>query len=336
MKEINRTKIYSCGSFIPPQLVNTVDLLEEAQVERYGIDKTFVRDQVGITSVSRVSEQDNYSGMAVQASLDAINKGRINIDDIDAVVYCGIEAEYSEPATAHIVAAELGVHANICFDISNACHGFTSGLQFAEALIGSQRANLVLICTAEIGSRVSDLVVQKCINRDIGDTSVKDMIGAFTVGDGAGAMLVGASDDNHIGIQHIVSKTQSQHYDLCYYEKSHQTVSGKMDMSNISKVAINLLHVANKELVQKTKWESNEIDIALIHQVGTRPYKKILNVLGLRENQSTKTYHQYGNLASATIPVNYDLARDKLESCKKMLIISIGSGISVSGMSVSM
>ena len=95
---------------------------------------------------------------------------------------------------------------------------------------------------------------------------------------------------------------------------------------------ISLNNKMTTETLGTLNWATSHIDLLIAHQVGVKPYYKILQALDISEEKTIKTFPELGNIASATIPVNYSLLQDanRLKSGQRILILSSGSGITVS------
>ena len=319
-----RSHIYSVGSELAKSVVTTRDILDEARFD----DCELVEKSLGIHEVRQAPDSFQPSDLAIPAAEKALRASGLAYHEIDAVIYCGIERDCPEPATAHIIASGLGLTPSICFDVANACHGFTSGLQVANSFIKSGDIRHALVVTAELSSKLTRKVAQMFRSGELTPADIKTHIGAFTVGDAAGAMILGPSDQDK-GINQIRCGSISRHHSLCSYNNNHGNLSFNMDMGRISAVTLKLI----KDLIGPTykdlNWCPDDIDLFIPHQVGERPFIKALEIVGVKKEKSIATYPMFGNLASATIPVCYDMLsqQGRIVPGSKMLMASSGSGI---------
>ena len=321
---MHKSHIYSVGSELAKNIVTTRDMLSEARFD----DCELVEKSLGIHEVRQSSPTCQPSDLAIPAAEKALADSGLAYNQIDAVIYCGIERDCPEPATAHIIASALGLTPSICFDVANACHGFTSGLQVANSFIRSSDIKFALVVTAEISSRVTRKVADMFRHGELDVSDIKSHIGAFTVGDAGGAMVLGPGDEV-IGINQIRCSSISRHHSLCSYNTNHGKMSFNMDMGRISAVTLKLV----KDLIGPTyrdlNWSPADIDVFIPHQVGERPFLKSLEIVGVERDKSIATYPKFGNLASATIPVCYDLLKQqgRMQPGSKILMGTTGSGI---------
>lgn len=322
---MRNARICGAGSEIAPFPVSTRDLLLEAGISDVGL----VESSLGITEVRHAPDSFKPSNLAIPAGEKALTKSGIEPRDIDCVIYCGIERDCSEPATAHIIASAMGLKPKICFDVANACHGFGSGLQIVDSFIKSGQINYALVVTAELSSKVTKVVASMFKNGTLNGSSLKSHIGAFTVGDAGGAMVVGPVEDER-GISKFRCGAVSDHHQLCSYKLIEGGgVQFNMDMAKISAVTLKLIRDLVGPIYKDLNWAPEDVDIFIPHQVGVRPFEKVLKIVGVSSDRSIATYPKLGNLASATLPVCYDILEDegRLQPGKKMLMAASGSGI---------
>jgi 3-oxoacyl-(acyl-carrier-protein) synthase III len=326
-------QIYSVGSELAECAVQTRDILDEARFE----DCSLVEKSLGISEVRQAADSARPSDLAIPAARKALQESSLMPAEVDAVIYCGIERDCSEPATAHIIAASLGLRPSICFDVANACHGFTSGLHVANSMIRNGDIAHALVVTAELSSKVTRKVVDLFRTSKLGPGDVKTHVGAFTVGDAGGAMILGPCS-NDKGIRQIKSRAISDYHKLCSYKLDKGELSFAMDMGRISAVTLKLVKELIEPAYEALGWTPDDVDLFIPHQVGERPYRKTLEIVGISEDKSIATYPKLGNLASATIPVCFDLMQrqGRIKSNSNLLLGSSGSGIAATFMGLAL
>lgn len=328
MDQLGQTTLIGTGHFLPPQSILSEELMDEIDSERrFGIPKRFLASCVGVQERRHASPDTPPSELAFKASLEAIQNAGISPEEIDHVLYCGIERDWQEPATAHRVQELIGAPFAVCFDISNACHGFMNGLAVADALIGAGSAETVLVCTGEVGSSVSKQATQQLLEKGCNREKFKSLLGALTLGDAGGAMIVRrASDDS--GFKRFRFTSSGQHATLCYYKKKPNAgIEGLMDMEAICKAAYQEHRKLIEETYEHLAWKPSEVAKLVVHQAGARPNKEFARIANIDYDRASLTIGSLGNIASATIPVN--LALNPAKKGDKVLLMSTGSGLSV-------
>lgn len=328
MEQHGQTTLIGTGHYLPPQSIPSEELMDEIQSEkRFGIPKRFLASCVGVKERRHVSPDTPPSALAIKASLAAIANAKIDARDIDYVLYCGIERDWQEPATAHRVQEIIGASNSVCFDISNACHGFMNGLAVADALIGVGSAQTVLVCTGEVGSTVSKQATQQLLEKGCDRNKFKSLLGALTLGDAGGAMLVRRADDDS-GFKRFRFTSAGEHAALCYYKKqTNAGIEGMMDMEAICQAAYREHRKLIEDTYEQLEWQPSQVAKLIVHQAGARPNKEFARIANIDYDRTSFTIGSLGNIASATIPVN--LALNPAKKGDKVLLMSTGSGLSV-------
>lgn len=320
------TKILGIGGYVPDQRVTSEELLREIKSEqRFGLKETFIGNVLGIYE-RRVAANENPSDMAIRASEVAIADAGVDPLDIDMVVFCGIERDWQEPSTAHRVQNVLGAHRAVCFDISNACHGFMNGLSVADAMISNGSIETALVCTGEKPSIVMYDTMGK-LEKSNDREYMKTQIGGLTVGDAGGAMVVTRAQKGE-GIRYSSLQSRGEYAELCYYTKDEHGIAGVMDMPTISAAGYKMHESMMANTYERLRWAPADVDYLICHQVGIRHHKQLISLAKIAPEKAPITFNLYGNITSATIP--YTLFLNPPEKGKKVLILGSGSGLSVS------
>lgn len=321
--------IASVGYYLPEMHVRTEDMLREIDPDRFGVDITHIEMNVGVSEVRHSDPGQKPSALAIAAAEKALAQSAINYDQIDLIVFCGIEGDYAEPSTAHIIQAALGLNSGICFDVQNACLGFMTGLQIADAMIASGAVRYALVCTGEKPSMVSKATIRE-LKKSSDVHLFKNKLGMLTVGDAGGAMIIGPRDQN--GFLNFGTDSQGQYAKLCYYkQKNDGYIEGQMVMGRICAVTINAHKSIYRDTLAVLGWSPENIDCLITHQVGAKPFSLLSQLFDVPESKMTRTYHSLGNITSATFPVNYGLALEegRIKQNSRVWAAMSGSGISV-------
>lgn len=334
---MTHAQVFSVSSVLGDQEISTSQLLEEAGFEKLGCPTDFIQSELKISHVRRSQLSVLPSDLAIAAGRKAIDKFPGSPHDIDAVIFCGIEKDSTEPSTAHRVNRMLGTKASYVFDISDACHGFTQGLNVARNFIENGTINFALVVTGERSSIRSEQISKYFRDGKLGASDIQDKIGAFTLGDAGGAMVLGPCDDES-GIMDMSTFTDSRWGDLCKFQNFASELGVEpefgMSMQKICAITIKLVKDRRKQVLDKVGWSG--IDWFVPHQVGELPFSKYLKIFDLPKSKSIATYPKLGNLASATIPVALDRLETggKLKPGDRILAVSSGSGVAVTFLSM--
>ncbi len=180
------------GAYRASRLVPNADLVE-------AIDSSdeWIQQRSGIKTRRWATAEETVQSMSVAAAREAIEHAGIDTAQIDAVVVATVSHMLQTPAIATAIAHELGTDRPAAFDISAACAGFCHGVSLASDMVRGGSAKHVLVIGVE---KLSDIT-------DVGDRGT-----AFIFSDGAGAVVVGPSDEPGIGP--VVWGSDGEQYDL--------------------------------------------------------------------------------------------------------------------------
>jgi 3-oxoacyl-[acyl-carrier-protein] synthase-3 len=328
MEQNGSTKIVSMGHYLPPQRVKSSELMEEFDSERrFGIPTRYLSAMVGIDECRYSPDDTRPSTLAIEASKEALEQSSTEPTDIDYVIYCGIERDWQEPATAHRVQNEVGAHNAACFDVTNACHGFMNGLAIADAFIGTGGAETCLVCTGEVGSKVAKDILRQLRDEPCTKDQFRLQIGALTLGDAGAAMIVQRANDGS-GFKRFRFTSIGEHAKLCYYNRSPDgAVDGEMHMEDICSQGVAWHKRLIKDTYAQLGWQPSDIKSLFLHQAGARLSKRFCQVADIDTAKAPVTLRELGNIASATIPVTMCLNPPDIGD--KVLVMSSGSGLSV-------
>jgi acyl-CoA:acyl-CoA alkyltransferase len=146
-----------------------------------------------------------------QAANRAISRSQVAKSDIELVVFVGVDRGFYEPANAYFVADCLGLRSAQCFDIVDACNGWSRALQVCDALFESGQYRNALLVNGEFPMFERGPVNPKLFK--IGSLQqLEHRFPAFTLGEGATATVVAAETDNNWEYSSLSSPS---HADLC-------------------------------------------------------------------------------------------------------------------------
>lgn len=323
------TAIYDIDYYLPHQIVKTADLMAETRPGRVGFTTDLISDLLGIREVRHAECRESPSTLAIRAAEKLFSRSLVRPEQIGLIIFCGIDRDYCEPSTAHFVQAAIGSN-GICFDISNACLGFMSGIQVANAMIAQGTVEYALICTGERPSEVAKSVAKslKCEHKR---TIFWNKVGALTVGDAGAAAVIGPKTDmaGFIGMKVTSAGKLAK---LCYYRwDDRHEIEGRMHMKEISNAILDAHRDLYPRALTAMDLDPGRIDCLITHQVGKRPWERYPEIMGVEQRKMTKTFDRLGNITSATFAVNYAQALENRRIHKGDLVFAAmaGSGLSV-------
>ena len=321
------SRIAGLGAYLPKQKVTTTELLDEVDCHRFGIPANYIADSIGIREKRVAQAQQLPSDLAVLASEQALTDAGVAADDIDLILFCGIDHDWKEPATAHYIQDKLGATHAHCLDITNACHGFMNGLDIADLYIANHRAQTVLVCTGERNSDAIFTIMQQ-MKKTHNKSDFKHWLGFLTAGDVGAAMVIQPATTTS-GWKGFQFYSKGEHAKLCHYKYNQEgAVIGKMYMKEINLEHIRMQKDMIEQTYQRLNWRPEQIDKLYCHQVGTAPQKNIAQVAQVPVEKAPSTYEYLGNTTSATIPVT--MALNPPTRGENVLFLGTGSGLTIS------
>lgn len=325
-----KIEILATGTYLPDRRIKSDDIFSDIKTElKYGIPENWMSQEMGIEERRAAPTGTLPSSLAIEAGERALaNIDGINIDDIDLVIFCGIERDRPEPATAHTVQNALGLKARKVFDVANACYGFVDGLETAAAYLASGLCKYALVVTGEVSYKISRDISSQ-LKKGVTVSRAKEIIGALSVGDAGGAVILGNSTNGTSGFNFFNSSCDSRHVNQCYYtERSDGHIDGQMLMGRIVAHGLKMHRNLWADTVKKTGVKN--VDWLLSHQTGRRNFEALSKMGGIGQHRMTKTFDKLGNITTATFPVNFDLLVN--DSAKRGDVVGgwfAGSGLTV-------
>lgn len=327
MQTIGSTKILGVGAYLPKKIVTSDELMGSVDCERFGIPENYISKFIGVVERRHAEKHEQPSDLATLASEVALRDSGVTPSEIDLIIFAGITKDCEEPATSHFVQQKLGATNAICLDVSNACLGFMTAISVADAYLKAGCVQKVLVCTGEKMSRYMDDLRSEMLST-ADKEYFKSVLGFLTAGDGGGAMVLSKSDPYQgDGLNWIKFSSRGNHAKLCYVERTEAGARGQMIMKEISREIINMHSEMIENSLLSLDWPSSTIDKLYCHQVGAKPHKLLSRMAGVKEEQAPITYDKFGNLTSATMPINMFLNPPRRGD--RIMFLGTGSGLSI-------
>ena len=328
-------RISGTGFYVPPRVVTNDDLIKR------GIDTTheWIVQRTGIEERHYADEGVGTSDLALPAARDAIARAGLKPNDLDMIVFATLSPEMAFPGSGVLLQQKLGMcdgeEPKFCgaLDVRNQCSGFLYGLKVASGLVKSGEAKHVLVVGAETHSAAIDL-------------STKGRTVSTLFGDGAGAVVVSATDDKPgilgtwLGADGRFAETLCQRvwdirkrpfipldeHGVGQVQPSHMWA--QMDGRTVFKHAVEKMCLALMQACWATNTEPSKIDLFFFHQANMRINQYVAKQLNLAEDRVVHNIQRYGNTTAATIPILLaEAERDgRLTPGKRIAMVSFGSG----------
>ncbi|WP_346745634.1 beta-ketoacyl-ACP synthase III [uncultured Campylobacter sp.] len=300
-----KASLISIAAYTPPKILTNFDLEKKVETS----DEWIVK-RTGI-SQRRIAQDEDTSELGTKAAKIALERANLTAKDIDAIICATISPDhFCMPSTACKIAKNLGINAITAFDISAACTGFIYLLELAKSLIESGSKKNVLIIGAEKLSKIVDWT---------------DRTTCILFGDGAGAAVVSASEENEIIDVHTAA---DGNYANLLITPGGEEKFIKMSGNEVFKIAVQTLTKDVVDILEKNQISSDKIDLFIPHQANLRIIEAVKQRLNFTNEQCVVTVGKYGNTSSASIPMAMNEAYEagRLKKGDLLLLDAFGGG----------
>ncbi len=313
-------KISALGCFVPPGVLTNDDLSKMVET-----NDTWIVERTGIRERHIAGKDVATSDMAVAAAQEALCRRGIPATQLDVIIVCTVTPDMLFPCTACLVQNRLGATGAWGFDLVAACSGFVYGLTTAAHLISGGTHRNILVIGADTMSRIIDYA---------------DRGTCILFGDGAGAFLVEASDNDAEGfIGHLSEIDGSGAAFLnmpaggSRLPASADTVAQrlhyvKQEGQQVFKFAVRKMYELCDTLLRKHGFTPSDVDLMIPHQANKRIITATAERLGLPTEKVVLNLDKYGNTTAATIPLATQdaIADGRLKKGDLVLFAAVGAG----------
>ncbi len=315
------TVILGTGSYAPARVLTNDELSTVVETS-----DEWIRTRTGIRERRIAGETELTSDLAVEAARAALADAKLTPTDVDLVIVATVTPDSPMPATACLVQHKLGIRSDVpCFDVNAACTGFIYALDVASAMLSSGRYRCALVIGAEKLSSVVDW---------------RDRTTCVLFGDGAGAVVLGASEKPDVGILGIKLGASGENAALlaigstpsdplfqssATMERRYLQMKGK----EIFKLAVRAMDESARDILEQHKLRADQIALVIPHQANLRIIDAISQYLELPMERFFVNVDRYGNTSAASIPLALDEARraGRIRAGDISLLVAFGAGL---------
>jgi acyl-CoA:acyl-CoA alkyltransferase len=276
------------------------------------------------------------SQAATRAAVTALENCSIRVDQLGALINCSVCRDYLEPATATLIARNLGLSRfTTLFDVSNACLGFATGLSVAANMIELGQVESALVVSSEAASEVVENTIKILLERPSEELFLAS-IPSLTLGSGAAAFVLTSRSlaQKSLRFKGGVSLNDSHQSQLCLWgpdtgfpsKVEHSMVT---DGKTLLEAGTELASKTWAHFRQETGFRIDSIDRVFCHQVGMMHRNMVFDALSIPIAKDYSTFELLGNSGSSAMPIA--LAKGIQEGAfspgQKALMMGIGSGL---------
>ena len=312
---MTHSRILGTGSYLPERVVTNAELAALVDTS-----DDWIRERTGIRERHIVADNESTVDLAERAARAAMEAASVSPDDIDLIVLGTTTPDRIYPATACRLQARLGRGGYPAFDVQAVCTGFIYALGIAEKFIRTGTSKCALVVGADTHSRLLDW---------------SDRGTCVLFGDGAGAVVLGASERPGILSTHLCADGNYEH--LLFVDGGVPRGDGKiaegnaytkMQGSEVFKFAVRTLIRIVDETLAENNMQKGDIDWLVPHQANQRIIDATARKLDMSPDQIVVTVDGHGNTSAASVPLALDVAvRDgRIKRDQVLLLEAFGGG----------
>jgi len=323
---MRNSRIVGVGRYLPEKVVTNNDLAEIMDTSDEWIqERTGIRERRFFKLGT-----DTTANMGTKAARMALENAGLTPQDVDFIVFATLSPDYDFPGSGVLVQRELDVPTIGALDIRTQCTGFVYGLSIADQFIKTSMYNTVLVIGSEIHSSGLDMTTR---GRGV----------SVLFGDGAGAVVLQATDESNRGILSTHLHSEGKYAEeLAVLDPGSSraiprtqarmieegTIFPVMNGNHVFKHASTRFPEVIKEALAANNYQSTDIDLLIPHQANLRISQMVQKLLRLNDDQVFNNIQRYGNTTAASIPIAMSEAweQGKIKDNDLICLAAFGSG----------
>ncbi|HLB54258.1 MAG TPA: beta-ketoacyl-ACP synthase III [Gemmatimonadales bacterium] len=320
-----RSLILGTGRALPSRVVTNDDLAALMDTS-----DDWIRARTGIQERRWIEAGDAGVGLGKQAALEALAMAGLEPEELDAIVYATSTPDRFTPGNGVYLQRELGITTTIpAIDLRMQCAGFIYALSIADGYIRTESFRRILVVGQEIQSTRMDL-------------STAGRHTAVIFADGAGAVVLGATEESGRGVLAFDLHTEGQHAEKLWVEGpgalvpptewAREQAEGRywlrMDGREVFRHAVVRMPESVRSVLTRAGAPVSDIALLISHQANLRISEAVQKELALRDGQTYNNIQRYGNTTAATIPIALDecVREGRLKERDLVVLTAFGSG----------
>lgn len=311
MIQNKRANIISVGTAVPERVLTNKDLEQVLNTtdawitERTGIKQRHVFKSDDLTPLHE---------LGALAARRALDNAKLGATDVDAIICATFTPDNFFPSTACRMQAALGCTNAFAFDLSAACAGFVYGLTMANSLIVSGQCKTVLLVGAEIISRTLDWT---------------DRSTCILFGDGAGAVVMQATADEHRGVLSSFLMSDGTVGDILVLPARGEKCQMRMNGNDVYKNAVRMMGHAVGQALKKASLTADQMDLLIPHQANIRIINAIGEHFNIPREKIITNLDRFGNTSAASIPLALNEAwqAGRIKDGTLVVFTALGGGL---------
>jgi 3-oxoacyl-[acyl-carrier-protein] synthase-3 len=310
---LRQGRIVSIGTSVPQEVMTNADFEKILDTsDEWILTRTGIRER----HIAPKGSSYSCNGLGAEAARIALDRAGVAPEQIDGIICATVTPDSFFPSTACRIQAALGCKKAFAFDCMAACAGFIYAMTIANSFIAAGQGSTYLVIGSEMMSRTIDW---------------SDRTTAILFGDGAGAAVVQATEEQDTGILATCLESDGNHAEILnlpvWSEKRIMTMKG----NEVFKHAVRMMSDILVRTVAAAGCTFDGIDYVIPHQANIRIIKAIGETLKLPAEKVVINLDAYGNTSSASIPLalNDLWNRGALKKGTTIAFTALGGGLAI-------
>lgn len=339
-----KIKIKGTGSAVPKLRVTNDDLSKLMDTS-----DEWIRSRTGI-GARHLAVEETTTGLAVAAAKEALKDAGMTAEELDLIIAATVTADKFLPNLSCEVQSALGAENAVAFDLNAACSGFLFALNTVQMYLENGIYKKALVIGAETLSKIMDW---------------NDRSTCVLFGDGAGAAVVTAEDENVDGHSAVTSgksdagmmqtgavsrinksgilsmvqgsdgargevlRCDNRPVNNPFVANDSKLSYVSMDGQEVYKFAVKTVPKVIEEAVKKAGLEVEDIDLFVLHQANLRIIESVAKRLHQPMEKFPTNLEECGNISAASVPILLDNINKHGMICegKKIVLAGFGAGL---------
>jgi 3-oxoacyl-[acyl-carrier-protein] synthase-3 len=306
--------ITGLGCHVPEKVLTNDDLARIVDT-----NDEWIVTRTGIRERHIAAEDEALTDVALPAAREALEQAGLAAADVDLLIVATVTPDMAFPASAALIADQLGAHEAAAYDLSAGCTGFMYAVAQAYGMVAAGLVDNALVVGADVLSKILDW---------------DDRSTVVLFGDGAGAVVLRRSDDGggFLGFELGAEGAGGVHLWLPgsgsrRFDENERHV--KMNGREVFKFATRVLVSSAEKVLDECGKTVEDVDLYVPHQANVRIIDHATKKLGIPEEKVVINVDRYGNTSSGSIPLALaDAAADgRLKPGALVLMTGMGAGL---------
>jgi 3-oxoacyl-[acyl-carrier-protein] synthase-3 len=311
-----RSVVRGVGACLPKRILSNAEL-----AERIDTSDEWIEQRTGIRQRHIAAEGQTTSHLGTRAAEMALAHAGLTAADIDLVIVATSTPDYTFPAVATQIQANLHMGHGVAFDLQAVCTGFVFAVATADKFLISGSHRRALVIGAETFSRLLDWT---------------DRTTCVLFGDGAGAIVLEAApSDGKLTSPGIIStqlRSDGRHRAKLYVDGGPSTTKTvghlRMEGREVFKHAVGMVTDVIRACFESAQVGPQDIDWFVPHQANRRIIDASADKLGIAREKVVVTVDRHGNTSAASIPLALEVAVSdgRIKKGDLVMIEAMGGG----------